>query len=345
MGKWIGLDKIVEAVYESDVELLPPETRENQKNANYEVVRVHLNKIFDVIGFNVSLLKGNGGFANRGIYQIPREDGPFIEWMIKDRNDNFFRVLKAGEFERCDQKAIAYIIDSLSGILEHLEIDEDIIELQKKIMEQKTQTYIRLPFQNMGERINRSAYAIYNLVSVDNDFLSYDETCEYLQELESGLDKYLNSMEHEYLERNRKKEKELKQICPMLTNEEVELSMRSHSIIEQLQENEEYRTLREEYESLFIREGKRTAQKRERAEKRKAEIIERIYEIFHGVASQLPIDVKKMTFIEKYMCMCGDNGFQLHYCKEEQRWLLHTSDRYFALEWIKEHTHPLEDDE
>lgn len=31
MGKWIGLDKIVEAVYESDIELLPPETRENQK--------------------------------------------------------------------------------------------------------------------------------------------------------------------------------------------------------------------------------------------------------------------------------------------------------------------------
>lgn len=129
MGKYVGLDKIIEAMFESEVDLLPIEIQENQKKTNYENSRVHLNKVFDVIGFNVSLLKGEGGFANKGIYQIPREDGPFIEWMIENRNDKFFKALKAGSFEDCVQKAIMYIIEQLTSILIHMEVNDNIVEL------------------------------------------------------------------------------------------------------------------------------------------------------------------------------------------------------------------------
>lgn len=344
MGKYVGLDKIIEAVFESEVDLLPIEIQDNQKKTNYENSRVHLNKVFDVVGFNVSLLKGEGGFANKGIYQIPREDGSFIEWMIKNRNDKFFKALKAGSFEDCDQKAIMYIIEQLTSILIHMEVNDNIVELQKKLMEQKTQVYIRLPFQMMGERINRTAHAIYNLVSINNGFLSYEETCQYLDELEQGLDKYLNTMEGEYLERNHRCEKEMKKICPMLTNEEVEFSLRSHEIMDILSRNELYNELKAEYESLFLIDGKRTIGKREKNEKRKREVIKQMYEIFHSVTKELPVNVNEMTAIEKYMCLCGDEGFQLHYCKEEQCWLLHTSDHYFALDWIKAHTHPFNEE-
>ena len=167
MGKYVGLDVIVETVFEMEVVSLPIEIQENQKKANYENARVHLNKVFDVIGFNVELLKKEGGFANKGIYQIPREDVEFVEWMIKTRNDKFFKVLKAGTFEECDQKAIMCIIEQLELIMRHMNVDDNIIEAQKKIMEQKTQVYIRLPFQMMEERINRTAYALYNLISIN----------------------------------------------------------------------------------------------------------------------------------------------------------------------------------
>ena len=135
MANVVNLEKIVSYVFESEIESQPDEvTRESKRKSCYEGTREQLNQIFKNLGFHTNLIKDeNQGFADKGSYIIPREDGQFIEWLISILNTDDGKALKAGNFSKCDHEVTRKLIDGLISILQHLDVNEEVIELQKII--------------------------------------------------------------------------------------------------------------------------------------------------------------------------------------------------------------------
>ena len=76
MPELVNLEKIVNYVYESELELEPEETRESKRNSCYENVRSQLTLILKNIEFDVDLIKDmEHGYANKGSFVIPKKDG------------------------------------------------------------------------------------------------------------------------------------------------------------------------------------------------------------------------------------------------------------------------------
>ena len=116
----------------------------------YESTREQLNQIVRVLDFDANLIKNsNQGFADKGTYIIPYEDGTFIEWLISKLGTEDGKALKAGNFSKCDYEVTRKLIDGLVTILKHLEVEAAIIELQKDLMEQKTMVYMSYECKQM----------------------------------------------------------------------------------------------------------------------------------------------------------------------------------------------------
>lgn len=344
MKKTVNLETIVYCVYESEIEEQPDErTRESKKKSCYESTREQLNQIFRVLDFDANLIKdSNQGFADKGSYIIPYEDGPFIEWLISKLGTEDGKALKAGNFSKCDHEVTRKLIDGLVTILKHLEVEVAIIELQKDLMEQKTMVYMSYECKQMWQKLYDSFYAVANLMEIGQSFIPYEKQREFWIQWREDFFSFLRGKESEYLSLERIYKEDILKDAPRLTMKEVEFSQRSHEIIERLEENEEYVSLRLEYENLFLPSKKKTAQQLKNDEKRKKQIIKRQYEILDSITSKLPMEVEKLTPIEKYMCVCNHH-FSLHYVKEENSMALIVDDKYYHTERILQSRHPYED--
>ena len=324
------LERIVEEVYREELDALPDEnTREVRKWEHYESARKFLNEIFELIGFDVNFLKKEGGYANRGTYMIPALDYDLFEELIEKRNDKFFKIMKTGRFYDCDQEKLSALIDRLCEVLKHLEVDFNLIQYQRKIMEQKTYVYMGLPFKRMTDINNERMSMICEILTVGSDLLSHDEICEFLSFMEERLDLFYSSMIHEFRNRNQKKEEEMKKTHIMMDVNDFDFSKRTNKIMDILEENPEFVSLREERKTLVFINGKMTAQRRKANEKRLQEIDSRMSALFKEVASKEPVNVSELTPIEQYMMLCGNEGFRMYMCQEEKKLLLYQSDRYY----------------
>lgn len=346
MANVVNLEKIVSYVFESEIESQPDEvTRESKRKSCYEGTREQLNQIFKNLGFHTNLIKDeNQGFADKGSYIIPREDGQFIEWLISILNTDDGKALKAGNFSKCDHEVTRKLIDGLISILQHLDVNEEVIELQKDLMEQKTMVYISFEAKKMWQKLYDSLYAVANLMEIAQSFIPYENQREFWVKWREEFCEFLGNKETEYMSLERYYKKRILEDAPRLTMKEASFSERSNEIIAYLEDNEEYMSLRQEYEALFSPSKKKTASQLKKDEKRKKEIIRRQYEIFDSIAKSLPIDVETLTPIEKYMCVCNHH-FSLHYVQEEQQWALLVDDKYYRTERILQSKYPYEDDD
>lgn len=341
----VNLEKIVNYVFECEIESQPDEkTRESKRKSCYEGTREQLNQIFKALDFHTDLIKNeNQGFADKGSYMIPREDGPFIEWLISELNTDNGKALKAGNFKKCDHDVTRKIIDGLICILEHLNINEDIITLQKNLMEQKTMVYISYESKQMWQKLYDSFYAVANMMEIAPSFIPYEKQKEFWIKWKEDFFAFLGSKESEYMLLEKHYRKEILEEAPRLTMEEASFSERSKEIISRLEENEEYMSLQREYEELFLPTKKKTAMQLKKDEKRKKVIIKKKYEIFDSIVNTLPVDVESLTPLEKYMCVCNGH-FSLHYVQEEKQWALIIDDKYYHIERILQNRYPYEDD-
>ena len=167
MAQVVNLEKIVSYVFDSEIESQPDEvTRESKRKSCYEGTREQLNQIFKNLGFHTSLIKDTEqGYADKGAYIIPYEDGQFVEWLISELNTDNGKALKAGNFSKCDHEVTRKLIDGLLSILKHLDVNESVIELQQDLMEQKTMVYISFEAKQMWQKLYNSFYAVANLLS------------------------------------------------------------------------------------------------------------------------------------------------------------------------------------
>lgn len=342
MGKYVNLDQIVEYVYESELDGEPTEeSRECKKNSRYETTREQLTQIFNVLDFCVDLIKDKKqGFTGKGMYIFPKEDGCFIEWLISEENQENCRALKTGDFSKCEKPFLRKVIDGLIDILRHLEIPDEIIKMQQDIMEQKTMVYISYEAYKMWNRLHRSMYSIANFMEVAPSFMPYEDEKEYWIKFSEDLDSFLNKKEAEYMEQERAFRSEILADAPRLTKEEMEFSMRSYDIMRELESNEEFMMLRQEYIDMYLQDRKRTAQSRKKDEKRKKQIIDRQYEIFRKVTKNHPLDVEQMTTIEKIMTVNHDERFTLFYVQSEGQWAIIKTRKFYRPERIWQARHP-----
>ena len=342
MGKYVNLEQIVNYVFESEFDEQPtPETREYKRNSRYENTRDQLTQILNALDFHVDLIKDKKqGITGKGMYIFPREDGPFIEWLISEFSTENGKAIKAGNFTKCHKLVLRKMIDGLITILEHLEVPEEIVKMQLDIMEQKTLIYISYQAHTMWNRLYRSLYSIGNMMEISTSFLSYDEQRDYWVQFSNDLDAFLKQKESEYMAKERICKKEALEDAPRLTKEDVEFSMRSHAIINELEKNEEFMALKSEYIDMFLQSNKKTAQIRKKNEKRKKEIIDRQYEIFHEITKEHPFNVEQMTTLEKFMAVYNDKRFTLTYVQEEEQWALLETDKFYKTERIWQARHP-----
>ena len=194
MANVVNLEKIVNYVFDSEIDSQPDEmTRESKRKSCYEGTREQLNQIFKNLGFHTNLIKDeNQGFADKGSYIIPREDGQFIEWLIAKLNTDDGRALKAGNFSKCDHEVTRKLIDGLISILQHLGVDEEVIELQKDLMEQKTMVYISFEAKQMWQRLYNSLYAVANLMEIAQSFIPYEKQREFWVKWREEFNELLN---------------------------------------------------------------------------------------------------------------------------------------------------------
>lgn len=186
----------------------------------------------NVLDFCVDLIKDKKqGFTGKGMYIFPKEDGCFIEWLISEENQENCRVLKTGDFSKCEKPFLRKVIDGLIDILRHLEIPDEIIKMQQDIMEQKTMVYISYEAYKMWNRLHRSMYSIANFMEVAPSFMPYEDEKEYWIKFSEDLDSFLNKKEAEYMEQERAFRSEILADAPRLTKEEMEFSMRSYDIM------------------------------------------------------------------------------------------------------------------
>lgn len=342
MGKYVNLDQIVNYVYESEFDEEPTaETRESKKNSRYENVREQLTQIFDVLDFCVDLIKDkNKGFTGKGIYIFPKQDGGFIEWLISKENQDNCRALKTGDFSKCEKTFLKKTIDGLIDILKHLDVPDEIIKMQQDIMEQKTMVYISYEAQKMWHRLYRSMYSIANIMEVAPPFMPYEDEKKFWMKFSDDLDSFLNQKEKEYMEQERAFRKEILADAPRLTKEEVEFSMRSYNIMNELAKNDEFMKLKQEYMDMYLQGNKKTAQGRKKNEKRKKQIIDRQYEIFRKITREHPLDIEQMTTIEKIMTVNSDTRFSLFYVQADGNWAIIETKKFYRTERIWQARHP-----
>ncbi len=343
--KTVNLEKIVLYHFESEIELEPEETRENKKKSCYENVRTQLIQMLSNLDFSVELLKDDeSGYANKGSFVIPMEDGEFIEWIIDEFGGEFGKKIKASDFGNCDREKLKKLIEGLLLMLKHLGVDEDIIQLQRDIMEQKTMIYISYECKEMWQRMYQGFEAVTHFMEIGTSFLAYEEQKNFWSCWKDDFRKFMNEKEHEYMEAERAAKARILDKAPRFSMQDVELSERSRIVIEKLQENNEYVALRQEYENLFLPPKKRTASGTKATKKRKRQIIKRQYEIFDEITKQLPINVDEMSPLERYMCVC-DGMFRLFYIQEEKQFALIIPDKYYVNDRILESIRPFDDEE
>lgn len=177
-------------------------------------------------------------------------------------------------------------------------------------------------------------------MEISTSFLSYDEQRDYWVQFSDDLDAFLKQKESEYMAKERICKKEALEDAPRLIKEDVEFSVRSHAIINELKKNEEFMSLKSEYIDMFLQSNKKTAQIRKKNEKRKKEIIDRQYEIFHEITKEHPLNVEQMTTLEKFMAVYNDKRFTLTYVQEEEQWALLETDKFYKKERIWQARHP-----
>ena len=301
----VNLRQIVKYLHEDDIE--SHSNPEERLKKLYDTDNEHLLEILNVVHFYPELLKEDGE------YRIPREDGELIEWILKEYTSPDMKLIRKGEFAKADIGVVYKLLDGLNKILQHLEVDEETIMAQQQIMNQKTDYHIAVRMWNMQYDFMRLMHDMTYYMQMPTFNLTYDNKVEFLDRAMEKTEEYVKEVRQAFTDIWKEREQYVKQNSIPITLEEMEFSQRSIDIINTLYKNDEYVKIKDRLKEL--RDDKGFIKK---YEKEKSRLESRIIEIFREEAKQFPIDVDKMTKIEKIMCL-SDGAFQIHYDGTEKQ--------------------------
>lgn len=302
---FVNLRQIVKYLHESDIE--SHSNPEERLKKLYDTDNEHLLEILNAVHFYPELLKEDGE------YRIPREDGELIEWILKEYTSPDMKLIRKGEFAKADIGVVYKLLDGLNKILQHLEIDEETIMAQQQIMNQKTDYHIAVRMWNMQYDFMRLMHDMTYYMQMPTFNLTYNNKVDFLDRAVEITEEYVKEVRQEFTDIWKEREQYVKQNAIPITLEEMEFSQRSIDIINILYKNDEYVKIKSQLKEL--REDKGFIKK---YEKEKSRLESRLIEIFREEAKQFPIDVDKMTKIEKIMCL-SDGAFLVHYDGAEKQ--------------------------
>ena len=91
-NKYVNLRKIVKYLHEEEIE--SHSNPEERLKKLYDTDNEHLLEILNAVHFYPELLKKDGE------YNIPKEDGELIEWILKKYTSPDMKLIRKGEFAK-----------------------------------------------------------------------------------------------------------------------------------------------------------------------------------------------------------------------------------------------------
>lgn len=305
MSRYLNLKQIVRQTREAELEI---DGSEDRFKKLYDHDNEHLREVLEAVNFSVELLKLDGE------YHIPQEDGEFIQWILEHYTDADMKLIRKGEFVKADLGFLFTLINGLDTVMKHLEIDEEIRGLQIEYMHKKTDYHIQVRIWNTQVELYNMFHDVTQYMKNPMFNLTHENRIEYLDEVSELTTAYASAVRQAFTDIWKKREEEIKSHSFPITLEEMEFSERSRQISAELAENEEYIKIRKELREMKHQKGFLSKYEKERKQKEK-----RLLEIFREVAGKYPIDVDKMTKIERIMCL-ADSSFIIHYSSESKEW-------------------------
>lgn len=305
--KYLNLKQIVRQTHEAELDMNYTEDRFKKL---YDNDNARLLEVLSALNFCVDLIKEDGE------YHIPQEDGEFIQWILEHYTDADMKLIRKGEYIKADLQYVFFIITGLDNMMKHLEVDEDIHDLQMEYIHKKTDYYVQVRIWNTQVELYRMFNDVANYMKQPTFNLTYENRIEYLDTVNDLTEAYVRSVREAFSDVWKRRKAEVRSHSFPITLEELAFSERSIQISNELSENEEYVSLRRELREMKRNKGFLNKYEKERDKKEK-----RLLEIFREVASKYPIEVDKMTKIERIMCL-AESTFLTQYDSETKEWTI-----------------------
>lgn len=316
--EYVNLKKIVKYVYEEEIENDPVCPKERLESL-YEKSRRYLLEIFNALDFCHELLK------NDGEYQIPKQNGEFIEWLLQEFKSEQMRLVRNGKYHEVEPEYLYKIIMGFNKMLENMKVEEVKIQAQMEIMMRKTEYPFIVRLHNIRYQLERILINLMHYTYNPIFHMTVEKRCEYLDFVYDKAKLFQKEVGGEFCELQKREEKYIKENALKISDEDIGYSPRTFAIIEQLHSIPEYIELREDLEKL---ENKK--QPLNKYEKKRSKIVNRMREILKDIAKEYPTDLKQMTKLEKLMYNT-DEGFVLTHKSGEEGWYVIPNDQYKSI--------------
>lgn len=297
MKRYLNLKQIVRQTREAELEC---DNSEERFKKLYDNDNAHLLEILDAVNFCAELLKVDGE------YHIPQEDGEFIQWILEKYTDPQMKLIRKREFVKADIGFTYKLINGLNEIMEHLEIDDLIRQAQTELIDNKTDYHIQVRLWNIQVEIYNLFQDVVNYMKQPCFNLTHENRIAYLDGVKDITDEYTNTVRQLFTDTWKAREAYVEANSIPITLEEMEFSERAIAIGNKLASNEEFVRLQNQLNEIKSKGFLKNYNKERNC------IVERLQQIFKETASEYPIDVDKMTKIEKIMCL-AESGFQIHF--------------------------------
>ncbi|MGC6174032.1 hypothetical protein [Lacrimispora sp. 38-1] len=286
--QYTNLKDIVKYIYEEEIE--NDHEPEDVLKRKYDASNANLIEIFAAIDFLPDLIKRDGHYC------IPKDDAPFIEWLIREYTSSPMQNIRRGNFYEAGSEYLHKVITGLGKILIDIGTDEIKIKVQIELIQKKTDYHLMVRIDNIRNHMSQILFNIFNYVHVPTFNLNFEEKCTYLDTVGNKLQLFDKEIQEDFSKLIKSIEKEIKEKHLKLTNDDMQFSDRTKKIHEMLEANQEFVKLRKELEELDMSKGflKKT-------EKKKRAIVARMSEIKNDVAKNIPLKVDDLTMIEKLL--------------------------------------------
>lgn len=310
----INLKDIVKYIYEDEIE--NDHNSEDVLKRKYDASNANLIEIFTAIDFLPDLIKRDGHYC------IPKEDAPFIEWLIREYTSSPMQNIRRGNFYEAGSEYLHKVISGLRKILIDIGTDEISIRVQTELIQKKTDYHLMVRMDNIRNYMSGMIWNLFNYVHMPTFNLDFDAKCTYLDEVSNKLKVFDKEIQKDFSILIKSVEKDIRENSLKLSNDDIQLSNRTKRIHEVLEGNSEYLQLREEFESLDASTGflKKT-------EKKKREIIARMSKIKGEIAKSIPIEVDDLTMLEKIL-YTTDTPISITHKGGEDGWYVVETDSF-----------------
>jgi hypothetical protein len=165
------------------------------KAINYETCRQNLNEVIKVLGMDVKYFKVN--FVANQPFQFAEEDKLLLFEIFDRFTTEEFVLIRQGEFLKVPLDVLEFYIKSFTTILRHLDVDEEIINIQRELMEKYTNYDVAVEYNKTRKAITEINKDIEKIISYD-DNLSYDDNIVFMNYVSKQMQLIQDQIRHVY---------------------------------------------------------------------------------------------------------------------------------------------------